>query len=340
LNVSELQEYLDDEHFRYFSEFCRYDMAVGGPDPHMACVGHMSRNEGWRERMWRAGCYIGVYNVPTAEVIWQNWSWRDVSARGWNTDDMGSWISENWQGLALRRERRAVRTPAKLARFFSSYAHWLSEVDDAAWLRKDRNAPESAYEDAWQDVQRVYGLGRYVALKILEFFERYCEAPIHLPDLRPKGGWSPRTALALLYPDHAEALLGDDSRYNCHIANECATHAQMRLLGEYDVVVSRYNLQVLLCDYKQSYVGRRQYPGRSQDSEMMYRQKVGGYFENDTDMWAARREIFPPDALGEVQGWQDVREELGDVLRDFGYTWSDTKFKYTETTDLRRPIPK
>lgn len=323
-----------EDHFRFFSDFCRYETVVGGPDPHMACVGHMSKDCGLRERVWRAGCYIGVYNVPTAEVIWQNWPRDRVFEEG---DNLGAWISENWKGLGFRRERRAVRSPEKLTRYLLSYSSWIEDWNRRDWVASAQQYPFGAYEDAWKDVQQVYGLGRYVALKILEFYQRYCDVGVQLPDLRPKGGWSPRAALALLYPRYAEQLNGDDRKMHLELANTLAVQTSVRLKEDHGIRLSRYNLQVLLCDYKQSIIGQRQYPGRSLDSEIVYRRKVEEHFGNETGMWEAREALFPPIALGEKRGWSDVREELGDVLAVHGYTWTDLRWDYLRTTDLSKP---
>ena len=99
---------IDRKLFDYFAQHIEYDLAAGGPDPHMRCTGHMVRDVSWEEKVWRIGCYVGVYNVPSAEVIWQHWPWKRVIN---DPEGLASWIAENWKGLNFRRERRAVRTP-------------------------------------------------------------------------------------------------------------------------------------------------------------------------------------------------------------------------------------
>lgn len=327
------EPFTTEDHWRFFGEFCKYDRLAGGPDPHMACVGEMSRSNTWSQKMWRAGCYVGVYNVPTAEIIWQEFD--SYLPPG----ELEAWIDRHWDGIAFRRERRAVRSREKLARYLRSYASWVE--GEHVWL-DGPYSPEEAYEIAWRDVQRVYGMGRYVALKILEFMRRYCGAQIELPDMRPSGGWSPRAALALLYPHSATDLNSsrDDPLLNGY-ANHLFEDARRRLSQDHGVPLDRYNMQVLLCDYKQSVVGRRQYPGRSQDSELVYADKVHGHFGGEqTEMWLARANLFPHWALGELQGWDDVRGELGHVLAEHHYTWSDSKFDWhASAADLANPVP-
>lgn len=321
-----------EEHWKFFAEFCHYDRLAGGPDPHMACVGEMSKDCSLEEKIWRAGCYIGVYNVPTAEIIWQELS--STSSRL----DMIRWVDHNWNGLSFRRERRAVRSKDKLAKYLISYAEWME--DRGTWW-DGLMSPEEAYSAAWRDVHKVYGLGRYVALKLLEFYQRYCNAPIELPDMRPSGGWSPREALALLYPFSRVELTStrDDALLDGY-ANHMFEQGRSYLASEFGVELDRYNMQVLLCDYKQSVIGRRQYPGRSQDSELDHARKVFSWFGDDgTTMWEARKNIFPHWALGELNDWHDVRKPLGHVLADYNYTWSDSLYDWESSMDqLDKPV--
>jgi hypothetical protein len=325
----------DPRHWRFFREFCVNERAVGGPDPHMATVAKMSERVKPRERVWRAGCYIGVYNVPAAEAIWRHWTAAAVQRDPLAFEE---WLQEHWAGLPLRRERKAVRSPRKLARCLVSYAEWSENLPVRRWWTDETGTEADRYEAAWATVtQDIYGVGRYVALKLLEFYTRYLNAPILLPDLRPAGGWSPKEALVLLYPEHVNVLLGREDVDNNEMVNRVAGMARRRLRAE-GIDVSRYVLQVLLCDYKQSYAGRRQYPGRSLDSEIEYTRTVETHFGYVSAIWNARRALFPPQALGEVQGWPGVRKELGTVMRDHGYVWTDLAMDYLATEDLRAPV--
>ena len=245
---------------------------------------------------------------------------------------MRPWIEEHWEGLTFRRERRAVRTREKLARYFLSFAEWAERVPTAGWLTTtDR---EQAYREAWYSADAVWGLGRYGKLKLLEALNRGGYR-LELPDIRARGGWSPRQALALLIPEHAD-VLGRDTKSAAVEVEKIAE--DYRLTSP--TLLNRYEFQVLLCDYKQSYVGRRQYPGRSQDSEIAYSQKIADYWPWDTAMWGARAGLFPPEVLGEIAGWDHVRDELGHVLTDHGYTWSDFRYDYLATTDLASPVTR
>lgn len=333
-----LEQYHWDHHWDYFAEFCYYEMNAGGPDPHMVLAGHMARDCEWIEQLWRGFCYLGFYNVPTAEKFWWDWPWPKIVTHG----NVYDWIDKHWDGIATRRERRCVRVKANMATFFESAGWYVVDLPQKSWMDPNYKTPEERYEEAYTDVvTNVKYFGRYVGFKYLEFGTRYCGFPLVLPDIRPKGGWSPRAMLSLLFPDRIDALMGDDRPENLAIANQSADEAIARLDAEYGVVMDRYIMQVLLCDYKQSYIGQRQFPGRSQDSELEYHKKIRRHFGDDTDIWKARSEIFPKECLGENWGWSNVREELGDSLRIHGYTWSDLLYDYMASKDdLHHPVKR
>ena len=329
------------DHWKQLAEFSRYELLAGGPDPHMKLVGHMGKDCSWEERVWRAGCYIGVYNVPSAEAIWQNWSWsrmKEEPAR------LESWLREHWEGIALRRERKKPLTnsPVKLAQFLRDYASWCTAGLEAVTFTRGPDLYEVIWEDSREQVKY---LGRYSCFKLLECLTRYCEIPMNLPDIRPVGGDFPRRTLDVLYPEYNGGLGKGNSPETLRIVAQAVDRAIERLAREEDLELDYYTFEVMLCDYRQSWEGKRQYPGRSQDSELDYHTSIVSHWAREahdpgTEMFAARREIFPPWALGEIQGWSGVRKELGHVLREQGYTWSDSLFAYTQTADLSKPVSK
>lgn len=324
------------DHWKFFAEFCRYEIAAGGPDPHMRLVGEICRHEqsSWIETAWRGLCYCSVYNVPTAVVLWTHWPAERVRAT--SVVELTEWLRNNWRGIAFRRERKAVRTPEKLARCLHSAAEWVRELpakrmEGQLWF--DPSLGQVArFEMAYDDACSVYGFGRYIGQKYVEYAHRYMGTAAAAYDIRPRGGWSPRAALALLFPEHEPALNGGDSPEELRIADMCAREARERLNNN-GILLDWYLLQVLLCDYKQSAVGRRQYPGKSQDTEMEYNAKIAPHWGECQVMWDARRRIIPDTCLGELQGWHGVRKELGYVLTKHGYTWTDFLYDYLKSKD-------
>ncbi len=325
-----------ETHWKQFAEFVRWERAVGGPDPHLTLVGEMSVNAPWMERIWRGGCYIGVYNTPGAEQIWTAWPFHTVRLLE-RAEPLIQWLREHWIGIPTRRERRAIRQPEKLGRFLFEYAGFASTL-----TKRDFAAREDAYEALWDRVGNVYTLGRYVAIKLLEYYNRYCSFPAKIPDIRPRDGWSPREALTLFYPEYEQLLTNSsDTHENIANINVIAEHGRQYLAEAFGIELDHFLFQVLLCDYKQSAVGHRQYPGRSHDSELGYAATVEAHFGAGASgqMFKARAATFPPEALGEQQGWTGVRKELGWVLARHSYTWSDIQFSYLQSREnLAAPV--
>ena len=331
------------DHWKGLAEFAKWEIWAGGPDPHMVLTAKIAENDkvDWSEKAWRGLCYIGTYVVPSACWIWKSWPWERVSKE---SKSLGEWIEENWKGIALRRERKCVRTPVKMTKYLNSAVDWLkSRIWDREWGSGWLGGAWSGrqrYDVAWDSVQEIYGMGRYVGQKFLEYGNRYLNFGTEVYDIRAKGGWSPRTALALLWPEKAGVLLGGDSPCELVIVDQCAGETKERLHSEFGLDLTFYQMQVCLCDYKQSYVGRRQFPGRSQDSEISYDNKIVPHWGGlCLEMYVARKQLFPSQVLGELNGWDRVRKELGDCLTVYGYTWTDARYDYNRTkANLACPV--
>ncbi len=318
----------EDFHWKAFVNFSKYELLAGGPDPHMRLLGPMMRDLFEEGKVWMIGCYMAGYNIPTAEILYNRFSPEYVRT---DIEEVERWLRENWKGLYIRRERRPVKSPKRLAQYLYSYAWWMEEEFEKLVKAKD-------FEEVWDGVGKIRYVGRYAQLKLCETLRRYTGVSLELPDVRAKGGWSPRIGLSYLYPSQAEALNGNDSVFNLQLATGLGVRTQ-ELLRASDINVDMFHVEVLLCDYKQAWHGR-QYPGRSNDSELEHYHTVYSYWGDsyDTKMFKARQDIMPGWALGENCGWDGVRKPLTTVLREHGYTWSDSKYDYNATTDFANPV--
>jgi hypothetical protein len=316
-----------EEHFLHLAEFMKGVELAGGTTPHVAMtVASMSYLDDPLEKLWFAGCYALTYNWATAERIFLEWRPADFTQEGFL-----SWAEEHWTGIFLRKERKAVfRKP-----FFAESA--------ASYLAFSREFLKSDWPETWMEAFAAFTggcryMGRYIAIRWLEVMRRAFGTSWEMTDVRSDGGEHPRKALALIYPDDAAALLGGNSRREVAIADLKADECLLDLATVYGIRSSYYELQSLLCEYKQSVLGRKHYPGKSIDSETDYFRKIESYWgSEDSRFWEIRAELFPAWSLGEVGGWSGVRPELSVVLSDHGYTWSDAVFDYTATTDFAAP---
>ncbi len=325
-----------EQHWQFLSEFAKWECRAGGPDPHMVLSGEMSKALPFSERIWRGGCYIAVYNSPYAEVLWREWSWARIQKT--SEAELFDWLTANFKRITMRRERRCARRPDWMTEYLLGYAKFAVTLPKI--IAGLEGSPEENFEVVWDAALTVPRLGRYVAIKLLEYYRRYCGADIRHPDIRPEGGRSPREMLGYLWPEHPIVAEHDDSDEVLALVNKLVRQTQIRIKDEFGVALDMFQLQVMLCDYKQSWKGLRQYPGRSIDSEMVYALKMEREWNTTSEIWPIRKRLFPHEHLGELQGWDTVRKDIAEVLGTQGYTWSDMLYSYKDTKNLARPAKR
>jgi hypothetical protein len=315
-----------EQHWQHFEEFCIFEKMTGGPDPHMKAVLKMCEGLPPEEKLWRTALYVGFYNVPSAEAMWRSISGESYLA----APLLGplSWLDKHWKGLRTRKERRTVKSPERMDQYLVGYAETF---------RAQKYLANSEFDEVWSFAKGLPHVGRYAATKLVEMWYQLGFTKVPHADIRAAGGWSPRSAIAVLFPDAKHDPYDKSKTAIADAENMAKTvHAQLTSHG---TNISVFELEVMLCEYKASYSTHRQHPGKSLDSELTYEAAIKDYWKfGDTDHMRVRPLISPTWSLGEIQGWDGVRKELGFVLADFGYTWSDYLYDYKKTTDLRNPV--
>jgi hypothetical protein len=248
------------------------------------------------------------------------------------------WLREHWDWIVTRVERRTVRRPEWMAEFLRGYSVFARDLPVVCW---ETTEPGLLYEQIWNRALYVPRLGRYVAIKLLEYL-RLLGVNATATNLRAEGGWSPRATLALLYPDDAEQLTCAKTAEELVLVHQRAAETEARLAGGYGLNVPLFQMEVLLCEYRQSIEGRRQYPGRSLDSELGYAHKRAALTAHTptSKLPEVRAQLFPAQHLGELQGWAGPRPQCARALADHGYTWSDMLYCFLHTTDFANPVKR
>jgi hypothetical protein len=318
-----------EAHYHALAEFVRGAELVGGTTPHVAMtVKAMERLPDVTEKIWFAGCYALAYNWPAAERLFLEWRPGEVDHLSFFI-----WLQDHRVGIPLRKERKAIFRQeffTESATTYASFAKHLAAQD--SW--------PTTYSAAFEmfDENTRY-MGRYIGIRWMEVMRRAFALPWDMPDIAANGGQHPRKALALIYPEDAPALLGGNRPHEIAVSNHAADRLLLDLQLDYGITTTYYELQSLLCEYKQSALGRKQYPGKSIDTEMDYFRRVQEHWGDvESAFYSVRRACFPPWSLGEVSGWTGVRKELGGVLVDHGYTWSDAVYDWPATRDLAEPV--
>lgn len=324
-----------EEHWQHFSDFCHWEIQSGGPDPQLAMVREMTKNFEEQSKVWACLCYIAVYNVPYGEVFWLGMPWGRVH--------VDSSILYDWPKAAFsegrvttRLERRCVRRADWMSEYLVGAKDFVSRWYEIEPCSHSMDSSAS-YEYLWEQVNNIPRIGRYAALKLVELLTRSFNLPAVPPDIRPRGAWSPRLTLGVLWPDQGLENR-DDSASSIRKVNEFCSKTIEELARSWSVKVDMFQLQVLFCEYRESWAGRKQYPGRSLDSELGYARKAEEEWGYTSGIWKARRELFPIKHLGEERGWDGPRKNVAAVLATQGYTWSDLLYDYFETQDFRTPV--
>jgi len=319
-----------------FVDFCRLKLDVRGPDVHMKTAGEgLKLPEGSLDQLWWFGVYTNFCSTPPAGAVFAHWPLDRVLVEG--EVALAEWISENWKGLPVRKNRRPVRAPYKLARGLYSYATWVDRAHD--------ELPSMSYAEAWDSVDKgVTYFGRYAIIKLLEVFRLHAglEQLVSV-DIHADSGWSPRKALALMYPEYGRVLVqGGNTKAALAEVNAVADKALDLASDTLNYDMSYYELEALLCNYRQGLSGTM-YVGRTIDSELEYHVKVENHFGADPyrggfDFFGSRAAVFPHECLGELNGWAGPREQVFDTFTRYGYWWSDRLYDYNATEDFANPV--
>lgn len=289
------------ENWDLFAEFCRQELATGGPDPQVALMVELSKDTHPQEKMWLAGCYCSHHTVPSAYVVWKHFRPEHVIA---DETELREFLAKHWDWLPVRPEMRSHRMIEKRLQCLRDFARFAVHKWDLM--------PALDYNEAWKlSIDSVKYFARYMAIKYLEILHRMDILQWGLTDMRAKSAWSPRIALGMLYPEvnHIIADKGNNTHEAVRITELHANRAvhEMRKRG---VPVSFFQIQVLMCEFREALVGGY-YPGASHDEELDYIRIAQEAFGPETikPIFDARRQIFPHSVLGELNGWNGLRQD-------------------------------
>lgn len=287
------------DNWQLFAEFCAAELAAGGPDPQMAMMEYLSRGQEPIERVWMAGCYGAHHCVASAYAVWKDW--RPMAVIQDQLIGLEAWLEDHWDCLPVRPEMRSHRMVEKRASCLGDFAQYSV---DSSWSRC------VSYDSEWKhSIGNVSYYNRYMAIKFLEMLRMKVNPALVIPDMRAKGAWSPRIALGMLFPE-ANDILADKSKNGPeHVAltERYAALARERL-AERNVHVSFFQIQVLMCEFREALVGGY-YPGASLDEEMELIEIAEGDFDMSA-VWEARKALFPHHLLGELNGWHGIRKDM------------------------------
>lgn len=291
-----------------FADFVRAETSIGGPDCQLKLLVALGEEADDIERVWLNGCYGAHHCVPSAYAIWTSFSARNLM-RPTVQEDLYQYLDRYWDSLPVRPEMRSHRMIEK---------RWRCLVDFAYYAMSERWR-DGNYQQVWTDsISRVKYYSRYMAIKYLELLRMTVRPDLVLFDMRAKHGWSPRIGLSLLFPEVGD-IIGDredNSEHAIELTEECAIELIQELKADYDVHITHFQLQVLLCNFREMLEGTF-YPGAGHDEEIDYL-KLAKAIPCVEDVWKTRARIFPKEVLGEHSGWTGIRKTEYQRWKEFG----------------------
>lgn len=311
-----LKRYSTEQHWEMFTEFCRLEKQAKGPDQQIPLLVELSKDMIILEKIWLAGCYAATHCIPTAYIIWQQWRPGFVEF-----EEILKWIVKNKKGLPVRPERKSIYIPGHFARCVVDFSEYSTVLE--------KKYKKMTYDDIWEDsISSVKYYARYMAIKYIEILRNMLNMPWEMPDIRPKGAWSPRLMLSFLYPEKAEIL---NSKKETEEVLLTGTETSLKAVAELKkrgVELSLFDVQVLLCEYREIINGGF-YSGASLDEEIEYIDKAEEFFPGKfEEIFKARRKIFDNRFLGEMNSWHGIRRELWRTTKEKSYIWSDLLYEY------------
>jgi hypothetical protein len=293
-----------------WAEFIKTEINSYGPDCQLKLLVALGEGRSPVERIWLNGCYAAHHCVPSAYALWREFPYPHLLAQSSKEQDrLEDWLEENWTALPVRPEMRSHRMVVKRKACIVDFAKYaISET----WR-------QGVYEDIWSEsISAVRYYNRYMAIKYLELKRMVARPDIVLTDMRAKSAWSPRIGLALLFPNvgHIIGDREDNSAYAIELTEDYALECLDTLSTEYGLTISHFQLQVLLCNFREMLVGGF-YPRAGHDEEMDYIKLAEKKFDM-TPVWEARSRIFNNKLLGEHNGWFGIQKSEYARWKEFG----------------------
>lgn len=321
-----------DWHRERFCQFVKAKVEAGEPMAHFKLVEHIIRKDEITEdeALWRIGLYLTTYCAMSAEAIWEHWSYRKYLCQ---PDTFGKWVQENWKGIKLRRERRTVYTTPKFLACVASYDRWM-QVDYPVLSKS-----EATYVDWFESLGHVRYFGTYIQTRGVEGFLRLglVKNPLTQISLVARH-WSPIYTLNLLTNIPEDRLWEEDT------LERAGQEAYQDFVLSQSINLPISNFQMLLCEYHGAYKLVNEYIGNSHDEELTFLNGAQGqYWKNQgmkSQLWEARKKLFPILCLGEHQGWTGIRPEPCRWLPSTGVVFSDLLHDYRASVAAHQPVER
>lgn len=285
------------EEFPAFAVFSKYHLASEDIDPVYPVLRYLQRDMDVEQQLWHTFLYVAWYNLASG---------HDVFLRFPEPCDrkLIRWAKTERRPTGV--ERRNLRGPNMvnhLLSYLDEMDEWpnqgsfyMAEADPKARSLEARNANWLAVN---QQVQQIYGNGRWAGYKLGEILRRVNGFPIEAPDMGNQHSSGPREGLARFYGE-----VPGESTDTIQLLDDMGLDLQRRL-ANVGIEVDVEHLETLLCDWKSTAKGKY-YVGH--DTDLMYEQVMHAHTEGHisteglAQILEARVASLPQEYLAEISG--------------------------------------
>lgn len=206
-------------------------------------------------------------------------------------------------GLFCATERRGHRDPYRFRPHFESLVS-IAENNGGLyrWISKYVGSdPERSWNSVCVALEAIHGNGRWAAYKIAEMLQKVADLPIQAPDMGHANSTGPRDGLAYLYSDLPSGNRSEDIAKLDAVSEDLVDRLSKR-----GVVAKIEEVETSLCGLK-SLINGHYYIGADIDKmqESLDKQPCS----LTPIAYEARRNVFPPEYLGELNGWRGIDKE-------------------------------
>lgn len=279
--------------------FSRAQLASFDVDPLYPVLRYLHRGMDHEQALWHSILYVGYYNLASATAAFL-------------TTPLPKHLSERVARYPTGVERRGFRGGA-ITQHISSLLEWRKVYGGLdAFLREGFGPrPRSNWLILQENLQRVWGNGRWAAYKTGEILQKVHDFPVEPTDMGHAFSSGPRHGLALFYGEVSGNTTETISRLD---RQGDALLADLRDQG---VVMGIEQLETMLCDFH-ALVQGRYYVGH--DIDQFQAQLLASPLPQTSlePLWDARRNVLPHAYLGELNGWQGVDHARKRIYKQTG----------------------
>lgn len=278
----------NDEAGRLFKDFCRFScrqLETGDIDPAYPVLRHLYAGLDRETALWRSLLYVTFYKLSSAEEVWQE------HPEPGPVDPNGFRKATGFERRGFRGNDKAaqnVNDAYREARWHGGFLGWVNE--------SVRDGAEAGWDRVRADFQRISGNGSWASYKWADILKNVHGFPIVASDIGAGGGGQtagPIPGMMRLTKQPWQVCATDTMLQRWLLRQALAAGVPFGGLDQ---------LETCLCDFNTLCKGNY-YTGHDIDAMMTDLQPGSA-------VWAARRQVFDPALLGEINGWPGIRKPL------------------------------